>query len=167
MAGAGLRRNRRAARRARARACHRLHRLRPDGREPPCGLASRHHGARAHAALRPLADCDRRRRHGPDWRSERQERGTHVDDDRAGRGQRRSPARAALALSRFRRRHQPGAHRQQCRVADEDERDRIDARRRQVFHRELHAGEGVGEAAHRERRRDFVYRVQLPAPPVL
>ena len=43
------------------------------------------------------------------------------------------------------------------------ERDRIPARRRQALHRERDAGEGIGEAPHRERRRHLVHRVQLLA----
>ena len=39
----------------------------------------------------------------------------------------------------------------------------LPARRRKVFHRQLHAPERVGEPPPRERRRHFVHRIQLPA----
>ena len=39
----------------------------------------------------------------------------------------------------------------------------VPARHRQALHRELHAAEGVGEPAARERGRHLVHRVQLPA----
>ena len=39
---------------------------------------------------------------------------------------------------------------------------RLPARHRQALHRQLHARQGIGEAAHRAGRRDLVHRVQLP-----
>ena len=39
----------------------------------------------------------------------------------------------------------------------------VPARRRQALHRQLHAAEGVGQPAARERRGHLVHRVQLPA----
>ena len=39
----------------------------------------------------------------------------------------------------------------------------VPARHRQALHRELHARQGIGEAAAGRRRRDFVHRVQLSA----
>ena len=57
---------------------------------------------------------------------------------------------------------QSGAHRQQRRLARRDRRPVVPARRRQALHRELHAAEGIGEPAARERRGHLVHRVQLP-----
>ena len=41
----------------------------------------------------------------------------------------------------------------------------VPARCRQALHRERHAAQGIGEPAARERGRDFVHGVQLPAAP--
>ena len=63
----------------------------------------------------------------------------------------------------FDRAGQRRAHRQQRRLAGDDRSAVVPARRRQALHRQLHAAEGVGEPAPRERRRHLVHRVQLPA----
>ena len=55
------------------------------------------------------------------------------------------------------------AHRQQRRLARRDRSAVVSARHRQALHRQLHAAEGVGEPASRERGRHLVHRVQLPA----
>ena len=62
----------------------------------------------------------------------------------------------------FERRLEPGADRQQRRLARADRSADVPARRRQALHRQLHAAEGVGQPAARERRRHLVHRVQLP-----
>ena len=87
-----------------ARACDGVHRLRSDRVEPPCRIAAAGHGAGAAAALRPYADCHRRRRHRDDRRSERQVAGAAAAVAGADRGERRRHSGAAGALSRFRRR---------------------------------------------------------------
>ena len=46
-----------------------------------------------------------------------------------------------------------GADRQQRRLAGDDRSALVPARRREALHRELHAAEGIGEPAARERRR--------------
>ena len=51
---------------------HRVHRLRSDRVEPARRQPARADGAGAPSAIRPFADRDRRRRHRPDRRSERQ-----------------------------------------------------------------------------------------------
>ncbi len=60
---------------------------------------------------------------------------------------------------------QCGPARQQRRLARVLRPARLPARHREVFHRELHAAEGVGEPASRERGRHLVHRVQLHAAP--
>ena len=60
-------------------------------------------GAGAAAALWPHADRDRRRRHGHDWRSERQVAGTPPAVARADRRERRRHPATARRLSRLRR----------------------------------------------------------------
>ena len=121
-------------------------------------------GAGAAAALRPHADRPRRRRHRDDRRSERQVAGAHAA---VGRTDRRSTspacARSSSASSTSTPRRTPrGSSTTPTGSAPIDLLD-VPARRRQALHRELHAAEGVGEPAPRERRRHFVHRVQLPA----
>ena len=82
---------------------------------------------------------------------------------RADRGERRRhPRRSSSGFSISTRRPRR-AHRQQRRLARRDRSARLPARRRQALHRQLHAAEGIGEPAARERRRHFVHRVQLSA----
>ena len=83
---------------------------------------------------------------------------TLEDVERTSAGMRR----AARALPRLRRRP-PNAARM-LNNADwlrPDHAARVPARHRQALHRQLHAGQGIGEAAAGRRRRDLVHRVQL------
>ncbi len=152
MARPRLRLDRRRPRRAGPREGHRLHRVRPDGGQPARRQPAADDGAGAHAAPRPFADCRRRRRDRPDRRSQRQDRRAAAHVCRAGRDQRRRHSRAARALPRFRSDGCSGASGQQRRLADEAERGRLHARRRQALHRQRHAGQGIGQETHRERR---------------
>ena len=68
---------------------------------------------------------------------------------------------AAGAVPRLRPGPPLGAAGQQRRVARRAERPGVHARRRQVLHRQLHAGQGIGEAPGRERGRHLLHRVQL------
>ena len=76
--------------------------------------------------------------------------------------ERRRHPRAARAVSRLRR-----ARQRRARIVNnadwlgDDRSAVVSARRRQALHRQLHAAEGVGEPAARERRRHLVHRVQL------
>ena len=75
--------------------------------------------------------------------------------------ERRRHQAAAGAFSRLRRRAQSRAHRQQRGLAGVVRSARIPSRHGQVLHRELHAAEGIGEPAARERGRHLVHGVQL------
>ena len=95
---------------------------------------------------------------------ERQEPGADAALDR-GRRRATSPACGAQ-LERFLdfdAAPNPARHDQQRRLAAARHAARVPARHRQALHRELHARQGIGEAAARRRRRDLVHRVQLPA----
>ncbi|MCK7517054.1 MAG: hypothetical protein MZV64_04690 [Ignavibacteriales bacterium] len=81
---------------------------------------------------------------------------------RADRREPRRHPRAAGQGPRFRRPRQPGPHRQQRRLAAVAQLPGVPARHRQALHRQLHAGQGVGEAPHRARRTASLHRVQLP-----
>ena len=139
-----------------------VHRLRSDGVEPARRSPAAADGTRAAAALRSHADRHRRRRDGDDRRSERQVAGAEPADGGADRSQRRRHAPAARTVPGLRQRPQPGADRQQRRLARNRRSPLVPARRRQTLHRELHAPEGVGEPPARERGRALVHRVQLP-----
>ncbi len=162
MARAGVRVHRGPARRAGPREGDALHRLRPDRGQPARRVAPADDGARAHAALRPQPHRDRGRRHRHDRRPERQDRRAPVAHRRADRREPRRHPRATGGGPRLRRPGQPGPDRQQRRLAAVAQLPRVPARHRQALHRQLHAGQGVGEAPHRSGRRDFVHRVQLP-----
>ena len=136
----------------------------PDRVEPARRHPAADDGAGAAAALRPFADRARRRRHRADRRSERQDRGAGAAD-RSSRSRRTSPASARSSRGFSTSTTPPNPARL---VNNADwlttlERDRVPARRRQALHRQLHAGEGVGEAPPRERGRHLVHRVQLLA----
>ena len=102
--------------------------------------------------------------------------GTGLIGDPSGKNQERSlltfeqveenarrAATATRTLSRLRcRASQRRADAQQRRLAAADRLPRFPARRRQALYRELHGGEGVGEAAAGRRRGHQLYRIQLP-----
>jgi hypothetical protein len=71
----------------------------------------------------------------------------------------------ALPPPRLRRPRQPRPPRGQRRLDRPDQLPRFPPRRRQAFHPESHARQGLGEVPHGGRRRHQLHRVQLPAAP--
>ena len=129
------------------------------------GLAAADHGAGAPAARRTCPHRGRGRRHGPHWRSQRQDAGALAADGRSGGGERRRHPGAAGPISRLRSGRQRRPHREQRRLARPAGPDVVPARRRQALHRQLPGREGIGPPPARERGGPLLHRVQLPAAP--
>ena len=81
---------------------------------------------------------------------------------RADRSQRARAAGTTRAVSRLQRGAECREDASTTPTGSADRLARLPARRRQALHRQLHAGEGVGEAGGSRRRRHLVHRVQLP-----
>ena len=122
-----------------------LHRLRPDGRQPPRRPLHRPDGDGAHAARRPPSDLPRRRRHGYGRRPDGPHRHAQDADGRGHRAQLRVLQEADCPLHRLL--GWQGHHGQQRRLAPEAQLHRPPARRRRLLHRQPHARGRVLQAA--------------------